>query len=268
MIHYAENLVRRVVGRRALPDLHKVPLTLAVEHALALPPLGAPGIVPDPALARLATSAVLRPVTIGSRELFSLDGKPLPGWREEDVGLEDDWVTTEQYYPLYHRFFQEITQHLSTPRLLEIGVRTGYVGMCFARGVNGPAAYVGVDPNLYLPDSLERAVSSFTLLATRIRGFRFNCLLGYSDNPAVQRKLRRLAPFDLIHIDGDHTLRGKLIDLDLSRFLLAPGGLVLVDDYTHIPAVIQESVSRALKLGWYSRFAVLETMRGMAILQR
>jgi len=39
-----------------------------------------------------------------------------------------------------------------------------------------------------------------------------------------------------VHIDGDHTLTGKLRDLDLARHLVAPSGLVLVDDATHVPS--------------------------------
>jgi SAM-dependent methyltransferase len=268
MIWTAKNLLRRMLGRHALAEPSKAPLTMEVRAALELPTLGPCTVKADPWLTKLAQAAVTRKASFSSRELFSLGGVPLPCWREEDVVLEDNWVTTECYYPLYHRFFQEISLHVPQPRLLEIGVRTGYIGVCFARGANGPAQYVGVDPNLYLADSLDRARSSFAALATTIPGFKFECLLGYSDNPKIQSKLQRMAPFDLIHIDGDHTLRGKLIDLNLCRSLLKPNGLVLVDDFTHIPAVVEEAVSRALKLGWYSRFSFLATMRGMALLQR
>lgn len=267
IIWTAKNLRRRLLGRPALADPAKAPLTAAVEAALALPTLGAPRAPVDAALARLAAAAIARPVQLSSRELFSLHGTPLPGWREEDVGLEDDWVTADDYYPLYHRFFQEAAEHWPAPRLLEIGVRTGYVGLCFARGVAGQAEYIGVDPNLYLPDSLDRASASFAAVAAVQPGFRFQCLLGYSENAAIQRRLRALGPYDLIHVDGDHSLPGKLLDLDLCRSLLKPNGVVLVDDYSHIPAVIQEAVSRALHLGWYSRFAVLDTKRGLALLQ-
>lgn len=261
-----KNLARRVLGRRVQADPAKAPLTPAVEQALALPTLGEPSHAIDPELAALVAGARARPVQFSSRELFSLNGQPLPAWREEDTTLEDDWVTTEHYYPLYHRFFQETLARRGARRLLEIGVRTGYVGLCFARAVDGRADYLGVDPNLYLPEGLDLARASFAAIERAQPSFSARCLLGYSDNPDMQAKLHRLAPFDLIHVDGDHTLRGKLIDLDLCRRLVGDRGLVLVDDYTHIPSVIQESVARALHLGWYKRFAVLDTKRGLALL--
>jgi predicted O-methyltransferase YrrM len=74
-----------------------------------------------------------------------------------------------------------------------------------------------------------------------------------------------LEKFDYIHIDGDHSLEGKLADLELSRSLLKPGGLVLVDDYHHMPAV-PEAIQRAWALAWYHRFALAPTDRGLAIL--
>lgn len=261
-----KNLARRILGRRVQADPAKAPLTADVERALALPTLGETSHPIDPELAALTAAACARPAQFGSRELFSLDGKPLPAWREEDTTLEDDWVTTEQYYPLYHRFFQETLARRDARRLLEIGVRTGYVGLCFARAITGRADYLGVDPNLYLPEGLDLARASLEAMSRANPGFAARCILGYSDNSDVQAELARRAPFDLIHIDGDHTVRGKLIDLDLCRRLVSPHGLVLVDDYTHIPSVIQESVARALHLGWYSRFGILDTKRGLAVL--
>jgi predicted O-methyltransferase YrrM len=94
----------------------------------------------------------------------------------------------------------------------------------------------------------------------------FLCLRGYSNNLTIRRRVRSLAPFDLIHIDGDHTLRGKLIDLDFARTVLREDGLVLVDDFDHLPDVVQTAVTRCLRLGWYLQFARLPTTRGLALL--
>ncbi len=263
-----KNFIRCLLGRRLVADSCKAPLPPAVEAALALPTGDMTAIGADPQLSALVLRAESAVPAYSSRDLFSVEGRPLPCWREEDVGLEDDWVTNPNYYPLYHRLFRETAALRSDQRLLEIGVRTGYVGVCFARAVEGSSYYLGVDPNLYLPDGLARAKATFAMLGAKDPRFRFRCLFGYSDNPTIQRRLREMPKFDLIHIDGDHTLRGKLVDLDLARQLTTPEGLVLVDDYLHIPDVIQEAVGRALRLGWYSRFALLRTTRGMAILQR
>lgn len=265
--HSLKNVARRMLGRPLVADPARCPLDSAVLAALGDgPATGAPPAT-DPELDSLCRAAQSASVACDSSELFSIDGEMLPCWRPEDRHLEDDWVTSADYYPLYHRFFKEAGRRFPGPRLLEIGVRTGYVGVCFAKAVTGPSFYCGVDPNLYLPDGLQRARRSFKTLGRHLPGFRHQCLLGYSDNPSIQGQLRRLGPFDLIHIDGDHTLTGKLVDLHLARSLLAPGGLVLVDDYTHIPGVIQDAVARALRCGWYRRFARLETKRGLALLQ-
>jgi hypothetical protein len=263
----AKNLLRRLLGRPEWPDRKRASHTADVRKALAQPVAGMPARGGDPQLIGLAERAGKRPVTLTSREMFCLNGHFLPCWREEDVGLGDDWLESEDCYPLYHRLFQEIGAQLPSPRMLEIGVRTGYVGVAFARAVSGPRAYVGVDANLYLADGLARARAAFREYRRFDPDFRFQCILGYSDNPGVQRRLRSLAPFDIIHVDGDHSLAGKLVDLDLCRSLLSPRGLVLVDDYRHIPDVVPEAVGRALRLGWYAGYGIVATKRGMAVLQ-
>jgi len=222
----------------------------------------------DPVLIELCSRALSRRVTLPSRELFSLNGKPLPCWREEDIDPNDDWLLTDQYYPLYYRLFQEAAVLYKQPRMLEIGVRTGYIGVVFARAVGGSSYYIGVDPNQYLPDGLDRARQSFTSIQNAIPQFTFSCIVGYSGDAKIQAQLQQQAPYDVIHIDGDHTLQGKLIDLDLARSWISPTGLVLVDDYHHLPDIMHEAVGRALRLGWYTKFAVLNTCRGLIILQK
>jgi len=268
MIWEIKNLLRRFVGRQAIPNPTKVAHTADVRKALAQPNSSMPGIQQDSQLTAFVERAQKRPVTLSSRELFSLNGHPLPCWREEDVGAVDNWLTSDDYYPLYYRLFQELSLHFSRPRMLEIGVRTGYAGVAFARGIKGPRTYIGVDPNLYLPDGLDRARKTFKELRSIDRDFEFNCLFGYSENPRVQKQLRSLAPFDIIHIDGDHTMPGKLVDLELCHQLINSSGFVLVDDYYYIPDVVQEAVGRAFNLGWYSKYCIVNTFRGMALLQK
>jgi predicted O-methyltransferase YrrM len=264
---WIKNILRRLAGRNQLADPAKIVPGAEVDAALGMGTTGKPAVEPDLKLGALVQRALARSIPLSSRDLFSLDGQLLPCWLESDVDPVDDWVTADDYYPLYYRLFQEIAVVTKEPRMLEIGVRTGYMGVTFARAVLGHGRYLGIDPNLYLADGLTRANASFKLLQTHLHAFRFACLLGYSDNAGIRRKIHQKAPFDIIHIDGDHTLGGKLQDLDLARSLLTPDGFVLVDDYDHIPDVIQEAVSRALKLGWYSRFARLATRRGLGILQ-
>ncbi len=64
---------------------------------------------------------------------------------------------------------------------------------------------------------LEKKISFF-------RDFSHNKLIEFEDNF-----------FDIIYIDGDHDAKIVYQDLFLSRRLLKPGGVLLIDDYLHIP---------------------------------
>lgn len=262
-----KNWLRPFLGRRRVPNPDKIVPSPQLEAALALENVGMPSLKPDAGLAALAKRILARPSATSALELFTLEGQLLPCWVPEDIDPADDWLTNDRAYPLYYRLFQEIALLHPIPRLLEIGVRTGYVGVVFARAVNGPSRYVGIDPDQYRADGLARANASFTRIRARQPGFDFRCLHGYSDNPRIQSTVLRRGPYNIVHVDGDHTNRGKLVDLEFARSVLAPGGLVLVDDYDYIPGVIQESIGRAVRLGWYSRFATLATHRGLGILQ-
>lgn len=253
---------QRLVRRYALPARPEN-LGPDVRAALAL------GQAPPPAADQTLADELQRGLALAeyrpSRAIFTLDGALLPCWREADLSEGDDWLTSPRYYPLYFALFQSRSAPGRPLRMLEIGVRTGYMGVAFARAARGPAFYMGVDPNLYIAAGLELAHASLAALRAR-GGLEFALLEGYSWDAPAQRSMRFSGPFDLIHIDGDHTLPGKLIDLDLARGLLAPGGLVLVDDYDH-HQIVADAVRRALALGWFRTFARLPSLRGLAVLQ-
>ncbi len=253
---------QRLVRRYPLPS-RPDDLPPEVRRALALG--AAPPPARDTALDQSLQRAVATAEFCDSRAIFTLDGAPLPCWQESDLELSDGWLLSPRYYPLYYALFQSLSAPGRPLRMLEIGVRTGYIAVTFARAARGPAFYLGLDPNLYLADGLQRAHASLAALRAR-GGPEFALLEGYSWDAAVQHSLGYSGPFDLIHIDGDHTLPGKLIDLDQARGLLVPGGLVLVDDYDH-HGIVSDAVRRALALGWFSRFAYLPTLRGLAVLQ-
>jgi predicted O-methyltransferase YrrM len=201
-----------------------------------------------------------------SRDIFSLDGAALPCWRESDLSLYDDWLSAPNYYPLYYAMFQKLSRTDRPTRMLEIGVRTGYMGATFARAARGACLYVGVDPNLYVSNGLQLASQTFKLLRARLPAAEFLLLEGYSWDADIQRSLLYSGPFDIIHIDGDHTVPGKLIDLDLARRLVDPGGVILVDDYEH-HSIVADAIARAWRLGWFREFAYVPTKRGLAALR-
>lgn len=219
----------------------------------------------DMELSELVTRAANRP-RIPSRELFSEKGEFLACWQPGDVGLHDDWLTSPENYPFYHALFTEAISSLNPPvRMLEIGVRSGYIGVVFARSTHLECTYYGIDPNLYLPNGLKLANKALRSITTTHSHFNYRLIKGYSHDTEIRRQLYSMPKFDIIHIDGDHSLKGKIADLDLCRKLMAPNGLTFVDDFYHMESV-PSAIRCALNLGWYKRFTTAPTKRGLAIL--
>lgn len=199
-----------------------------------------------------------------SRALFTVGGELAACWRKEDLDPADPWLVSSDYYPLYNALFRAAAIQ-PKPRMLEIGVRTGYMALVFARATPGAAHYVGVDPDVYLPDGLKRTRRALKQFQRERPEFGFELVSGSSHDTSIRQRLHRMPRFDLIHIDGDHSLEGKIADLALCRDLLAPNGLLLVDDFHHMNSV-PLAIRRALQLGWYHRFATASTFRGLALL--
>ncbi|OLE62431.1 MAG: hypothetical protein AUG04_10015 [Deltaproteobacteria bacterium 13_1_20CM_2_69_21] len=205
-----------------------------VTQALFMAPRSLADLEPDEGLTRLRAELMPMPRP-RSEDLFSLGNQRLPCWLPSDEQLADDWLLSRDYYPLYHNLFKLISRGAAEVRLLEIGVRTGYIGAVFVRAVECRRRYIGVDPSLYVRDGLQRAERTLVALKASGGDIEFDLIEGYSTDAAVQRTLQGMPKFDIVHIDGDHTLTGKLRDLDLARHLVARSGVVLVDDATHVP---------------------------------
>ena len=257
---------QRIVNRYPMP-MRPSSLPAEVQQALALPAAQLLPLAEDPALRQRLTRHLASARFQSSRQIFADGEHMLPCWLESDLTLLDDWLTSPRYYPLYFALFQLGAGQIPAPRMLEIGVRTGYMGAVFARAIDGPSFYLGLDPNIYLKHGLDFAHQTYAILREQIHGFEYSLLEGYSWDRATQQSLRYSGPFNWIHIDGDHTLAGKLIDLAFAREILAPDGFVLVDDYDNHPLIVG-AIQRAIALGWYRSFAYLPTLRGLAVLQR
>lgn len=202
------------------------------------------------------------------KELFYLNDRPLPCVIESDYSTHDNWLTAQNYYPLYFNLYKNLVSRMDKVRMLEIGVRTGYQGVVFARACwhKTMAFFMGLDPNLYVNEGLSLAGKSLRSMRDNCSAFDFALQEGYSWERDVQNSLVYSGPYDIIHIDGDHSMQGKLIDLDLSRRLLAQDGVVLVDDVDHHP-IIRDAIRRAITSGWFKEYFYVKTLRGLAILQ-
>lgn len=107
--------------------------------------------------------------------------------------------------------------------ILEIGVRRGYGAFALISGAGGSVGrYVGIDMELDLPGTnaiaeaaIRRAgVSEISLIAADTQ-VEFPVLEG---------------TFDLVHVDGDHSLHGALSDCLNVLPLIAAGGTLIIDD--------------------------------------
>ena len=204
---------------------------------------------------------------ISSQKIFSFEEQMLPCWLESDYDSRDDWIVSPLYYPVYFNVFKRIAERKKQVRFLEVGVRTGYTAVVFVKSVSCESFYLGVDPNLYLKNGLELANASLRKLKDKNRNFNYVLINGYSWDRNTQREILKNGPYDIIHIDGDHTLVGKLNDLWLARNAIAESGIVLIDDFIHHECV-SDAIRRVLSLDWFKKFALIVTDRGLAVMTK
>jgi predicted O-methyltransferase YrrM len=116
--------------------------------------------------------------------------------------------------------------------ILEIGVRFGYSGMAlvYGAGLNGvkDVSYTGLDDEGYIPGSNEKAKSFFAKFFPdcSVNIFKVNTVEnGFPEEVNKQT-------YDLIHVDGNHSVEGALKDMLGAWNILNPGGIMIVDDCT------------------------------------
>ncbi|CAN5162430.1 hypothetical protein BH09ACT5_BH09ACT5_24230 [soil metagenome] len=112
------------------------------------------------------------------------------------------------------------------PRVLEVGVWKG--GWSLTLAVNCPSAvFTGIDP---YPGSFapvrERLLSS----SQRVGG-RFHLLESWAELDS--ELIGMTSGFDVIHLDGEHTEPAMAQDLTRAAGVLAPDGVIIVDDIAH-----------------------------------
>jgi tetratricopeptide (TPR) repeat protein len=261
---------KEIVPPSLWPDYNGPPLIPegGAAKAAAINYADCPAAQVHPELAHLSAIGSRQDIPMAA-EIFSLDGKKLPCWLDEDFWAADGaWLNAREGYPYYYALFQALAKPDRPLRVMEIGVRTGYVPVTLVKAVQSRVIYVGIDPNLYCADGLVRAAGSLHQLRGKRDNFDFLLIEGYSWDRRARNSLYMSGPYDIIHIDGDHTLPGKLLDLELARRSLAPGGYVLVDDYDYTThTCVKEAVHRVLATGMYNRFGHVPTFRGLAVLQ-
>jgi tetratricopeptide (TPR) repeat protein len=234
--------------------------------ALYMPPPQPPAQSDSPDLMALREAA-FRDGLPNYKDLFYAGDQPLPCVRRDvSAAGNTDWLESPKAYPAEFGIYEAISRSGRPLRMLEIGVWTGYSAVTFLKAAMNPALYVGVDPNIVTPDGLARTAETLRLLRAGGIHFEYSLIEGFPWDAAVQNTLAHTGPFDIVRIDGDQSLAGKLIDLELAMLVCADDGYVLADHYLTLDSV-RDAVARAMALGMYSEFSVIPTFRGLAILR-
>ena len=153
-----------------------------------------------------------------------------------DISIFGDSYGEKSYY----QDFAGLGKKYTPQRVLEIGVRFGYSGIAItsgalAGGVPSSMTYVGLDAEFFSGHTNDQAYGNYRSNAVAAENFKrfrpgvdatfFTCdtRQGLPEEVTQQQ-------FDLINVDGDHSYEGAYGDLQRVWPLLAPGGLIIVDD--------------------------------------
>jgi predicted O-methyltransferase YrrM len=164
----------------------------------------------------------------------------------------DEFLRTKNSY----EWLASIAWELQPKRILEIGVRFGYgaISMLWGTAKGKPPAktsYWGLDN-----EQAEAGSNDFARSA----------ILPFCEGwPVLMKKLiENLPSYDLIYVDGYHTPEAVLEDLALAGNLRMPGGVILVDDVTFIPSLMQPVLDWARAREFETEW--LPTYRGLLVL--
>jgi len=132
------------------------------------------------------------------------------------------------YYPI-----KSMIAYLCQPqKIAEIGVRCGYSAWAFLQAC--PAAtYAGFDAENGTHGGKGGETGKYGEWAKKLIGDRGTYAV--LDTQTVD--ILPGAPYDFVHVDGDHTTKGTIHDVDVALRSVNIGGYVLVDDYDFIPEV-------------------------------
>jgi predicted O-methyltransferase YrrM len=178
-----------------------------------------------------------------------------PHLHPQDVPAPSTWP------PCYEVKFA-LARLLQPRSILEIGVRAGYSALAFLTACP-EASYVGIDSNSDTHggfhgalDHARELLAPFQTVVLEMTSANYGEQLGANPDPSG---------FDLVHVDGDHSLDGCLADLRLADRLQPR--TILVDDVLGIPEV-QSACDRFLEetSGRWLSLVIPDTHNGVRLL--
>lgn len=123
----------------------------------------------------------------------------------------------------YYKFIEELR---TVDNILEIGARCGYCARAMLEAAP-LAKYVGIDKS-------REWLSWWELLTT---GFSATFILAESRDILPFLRQRQ---FDIVHVDGDHSIIGAAHDISYAAKLVRDDGVVIVDDAEAYP--VQQAI--------------------------
>ena len=148
----------------------------------------------------------------------------------------DTFIDTDETYTWY----RAIAAAKAPKQILELGVRYGYSGIAMLQGARWAGAmanYVGVD------GEVDGVVSS-EIARLNLRGYECIQILKLNTRNVdiVNAGINGLGTFDIVHIDGNHSVDGVRNEMGIALMWSRPKGLIVVDDcdVPHIKAAVDK----------------------------
>ncbi len=167
---------------------------------------------------------------------------------------------TAEIFARYYNGKHQIAKRFGATRILEIGIRAGYSAHAFLTA-NPAAKYIGID--LETDDYGGYSEYNTTDHALKLlKDFDHTILIANSHSIS-----KLYGSFDFIHIDADHSFVGAYMDMILAWHSLTDNGVMVVDDYLHLPAV-KRAVDEFIVQNKCSHELISDTQNGDMIIRR
>jgi len=159
-----------------------------------------------------------------------------PWWGAHVVDPADDPKFGNPTFYEYYREKYELALAAAPTAIAEIGVRYGYSAWSFLCAAPA-ASYTGFDRQLGTHGGVKGVDTFAAVAALLARDFPAAAVhLVRADTQTLADSLPG-GPFDLIHVDGDHSEPGCTHDLERALAACRSGGSILIDDYDYIAGV-------------------------------
>jgi len=116
----------------------------------------------------------------------------------------------------------------------EIGVRAGYSAYTWMSESPNAQEYLGID----MDDTAQYGGPWLWWAEQLLARLDVTWEIRQVDSQAMT-VMPYGRPFDLIHVDGDHSYEGCMHDMKICWPAVAPGGVMVVDDCTYLPGPVR-----------------------------